>query len=142
MADLAGDILKTAEGTVGAYEEWAKGRLDFTVGSLAVVDELLDRLAEYVPEMTPEQVQVIASDFGCYALEVARRATGGVFRWFESRKQPVLVVGEPAFKIAIATWDTAEARVRGDSAASMPFLYEGFAARVKSAQPGEDALYT
>lgn len=109
--------------------------------SLAVVDELLDRLAEYVPEMTPEQVHVIASDFGCYALEVARRENGGVFRWFESRTQPVLVVGEPKFKIAIATWDIAEVRLRGDDAASIPFLYEGFAGRVKTARPGDDALY-
>ena len=141
MASLGDDILKTAEGCVVAYEQWAKGRLDFSVASLAVVDELPDRLAEYVPEMTPEQVHVIASDFGCYALEVARRASGGLFRWFEPRKQPVLVVGEPVFKIAIATWDTAEARVRGDTAASIPFLYEGFGGRVKTAESGDDALY-
>jgi len=141
MADLTTDITKTAAGMIGAYEQWAKGRLDYSVASLVVVDELLDRLAEYVPEMTPEQVQVIASDFGCYALEVARKANGGVFRWFESRRQPVLVVGEPDFKVAIATWDVAKARARGDTGASISFLYEGFGGRVKSARPGEDALY-
>ena len=141
MSDLTRDVTTTTDGAVRAYEELTKGRLDYTAASLAVVDEVLDQLAQYVPQMTPDQVGVVVSDFGCYVLEVARRANGGALRWFDQRKQPVLAVGEPSFRIALATWDTVEARLRGDEGASIPFLYDGFVRRSKTACPGEDALY-
>jgi hypothetical protein len=78
---------------------------------------------------------------GCYILEVARRAHGGTFYWHEARAQPVLVVGEPAYHVALLTWDRVRRRLAGDPADNIPFLYAGFAERVRRAVAGDQATY-
>jgi len=61
--------------------------------------------------------------------------------WFDERDQPVLVVGEPAFHVAIITFDRVRERLSGDKSCNMHFFYEGFAERVRAAVPGTKALY-
>lgn len=57
------------------------------------------------------------------------------------RDAPVLVVGEPRFRVAILTWDKTKGRLLGDEADNIPFFYAGFAGCVRSATDGVDALY-
>ena len=53
----------------------------------------------------------------------------------------LLVVGEPKFHVAIMTFDKVRGRLGGDDADNIPFFYEGFAARIRSAKRGTKALY-
>ena len=134
---VAGTAMKAVE-----MSDMRGGRsLDFSEASLSAVEEMLEEVAAFYEELTPEQREIAAQDFGCYILEVARREFGGKYAWFEQRDQPVLVVGEPAFRIALITWDKVRGRLSGDAADNIPFFYTGFAERVRRAEPGTDALY-
>jgi len=101
---------------------------------------MLAEAAGYADDMTETQLRKLAEDFGCYILEVARRTHGGNYFWYEER-EPLLVVGEPAFHVAMVTWGKVRGRLSGDEADSIPFFYEGFAERVRGAVPGVRALY-
>ncbi len=126
---------------VEACRNRARGRLDYSADSLAMVEELLDEASEFTGDMSEEQLDNLAQRFGCYILEVARRACGGRYLWHPDRDAPVLVVGEPQFRVAMLTWDKTKGRLLGDEADNIPFFYAGFAGRVRSATDGVDALY-
>ena len=49
--------------------------------------------------LTPASKEALIELLGCYILEVGFRQHGGRFSWYEERKQPVLVVGEPEFTL-------------------------------------------
>lgn len=141
MDELTEQIARTAAKTVEVSDMRDPGRLDYTEASLAVVEQMIEEAAAFFEEMTPEQREIVTQDFGCYILEVARRQFGGRYAWLEQRKQPVLVVGEPAFRIALITWDKVLGRLSDDPADNIPFFYTGFAERVRQAKPGIDVLY-
>jgi hypothetical protein len=141
MSDLVQEIAAAAEDAVAAGEYVSSEQLDYSEASLAVVQATLNEVAGWDGELTPEQLRNFARSFGCYVLEVARRAFGGRYCWFDQRDAPVLVVGEPAFRVALLTWDQVQGRLAGDPECDIPFLYAGFAERVRRAEPGTDALY-
>ncbi len=141
MDDFARSIAEAAEDAVAVCEYLRGELLDYTEISLTVVEKTLTEAAGWHDELTPEQLQNFARSFGCYVLEVARRAFGGRYCWFDQRNAPVLVVGEPAFRVALLSWDQVQGRLSGDEACSIAFLYAGFAERVRRAEPGSDALY-
>ena len=141
MNDFAQEIARAAEDAV-AMSEYLRGQpLDYSAASLAAVEETLAEAAGWDGELTPEQLQNFARSFGCYVLEVAWREFGGRYCWFEQGEAPVLVVGEPAFRVALLTWDQVRGRLAGDPGCNIPFLYAGFAEQVGRAEPGTDALY-
>lgn len=135
--DLLDEVRRVAAGIASTRPD----RLDFSEASLAVVEEMLAEAAEFVDGMTDGQVVDVAQQMGCYVLEVGRRAHGGRYVWHEGRAAPVLLVGEPDFRVAMLTWDKTEGRLRGDGADDIPFFYAGFAGRVRTASPGTDVLY-
>lgn len=114
MGDLTQDIAASAEDAVVAGEFVCGEQLDYSEASLAAVQKTLAEAAGWDAELTPEQFKNFAQSFGCYVLEVARRALGGRYHWFDSREAPVLVVGEPDFRIALLTWDQVRGRLTGD----------------------------
>jgi hypothetical protein len=134
MAERAAEVVKMCESRDGR-------KLDFTEASLEVVEDMLAEAAEFATDMTSDQLTTVAQDFGCYILEVGRREFGGRYCWFDRRDQPVLVVGEPDFHVALLAWDIVEGRLKGDPACNIPFFYAGFAERARRAEPGTDALY-
>jgi hypothetical protein len=143
MSDgLADEVRRLAEDAVETARAWFGGRreLDFSEQSLAVVEELLDDASD-VTDLPDDAAQRMVEQFGCYVLEVGRRAYGGRYQWYDARSAPVLIVGEPEFRVAILTWDKVRGRLGGDEADNIPFHYDGFAQRVRSAQPGVDVLY-
>jgi hypothetical protein len=141
MDEIALIIARTATKVVEMSDVRDGRRLDFSEASLSVIEEMIAEAAASFEELTPEQREIVAQDFGCYILEVARREFGGRYAWFEQRGQPVLVVGEPVFRVALMTWDKVLGRLSGDPADDIPFFYTGFAERVRRAEPGTDALY-
>jgi len=134
IADAAADAVETSRAVGG-------GELDYTEDSLAHVEGVLEQLTAARDELNETQLSTIAQEFGCYILEVGRRAFGGRYCWFDHRGQPVLVVGEPNFRVAMITWDKVRARLTGDKADNIPFFYAGFAEHARRAESGDDALY-
>jgi hypothetical protein len=139
--ELGREIARAAEDAVAVCEYLRGAPPDYSEASLDAVEEALGQAAAWDRELTPEQFQNLARAFGCYVLEVARRQFGGRYSWVEGREAPVLVVGEPAFRVALLTWDQVRGRLSGDVACKIPFLYAGFAERVRLAEPGLDVLY-
>jgi hypothetical protein len=134
--ELAREVGRFAQGVAGEVAS-----LDYSEASLALVEELLDEASDHVDTMSEQTVRNLAEQIGCYILEVARRMYGGRYQWYGDRNAPVLVVGEPEFRVAMHTWDRVRGRLAGDEADNIPFFYDGFARRVRSATPGTDVLY-
>lgn len=141
MTTLAEDIRSSAEKAAKAFERRSGGNLDYTEASLKLIEEMLEEAADFTPDMSPEIIQNLVENFGCYILEVGRNEFGGAYRWHEGRDQPVLVVGEPGFHVAMITWDKVRGRLNGDEADNIPFFYAGFAKRAREAEPGSHVLY-
>jgi hypothetical protein len=139
--ELARDIARTAEDAVALCEYVCGVPLDYSEVSLAVVEDTLRQTTSWSAGLTPEQLQNVARTLGCYVLEVARRQFGGRYCWFERRNAPVLVVGEPSYRVTLLTWVFVQGRLAGDAACNIPFFYAGFAERARLAEPGTDALY-
>jgi hypothetical protein len=141
MDERPDQIARSAEKAVAMCEGRGGGELDYSEASLAVVEDMLAEAGQWLSEMTPEQVTTLVQDFGCYILEVGRREFGGRYQWHEARHQPLLVVGEPAFRVAIIAWDKVRGRLGGDEGDNLPYFYAGFAERARRAAPGTDTLY-
>ena len=138
---LPSEVLEKARLAVDQMQERAGGRLDYSERSLEAVEELLEEASQYEAELDAGMKRALVELLGCYILAVANRAHGGEFMWLEERAQPVLVVGEPAFHVAMIAFDKVRGRLGGDKGDNIPFFYEGFAGRVKAAGPGTKALY-
>ncbi|PSB54531.1 hypothetical protein [Chamaesiphon polymorphus] len=141
MDELSEQILQTACRFVEICNDRAEGKLDYSEASLAAVEEMLAEAADFADEMTDARIGTLVREFGCYIMEVGRREFGGCYRWYEERAQPVLVVGEPLFRVSMLSWDKVRSRIAGDDSDNIPFHYAGFARRVRQAIPGTDALY-
>lgn len=141
MAELLDQITRAAGKAVVMSEDRGGGRLDYSEASLAMVEEMVVEAGRWLADLTPRQISTAVEDFGCYLLEVARREFGGRYQWHDGRNQPVLVVGEPAFRVALLTWDKVRGRLGGDAGDHLPFFYAGFAERVRQAAAGTDVLY-
>ena len=141
MAALEEDIRNSAENVTDAFERRYSFKPDYSEESLKLIDDLIEEASDFVPDMPQETIRNIIQNFGCYILEVGRREFGGTYRWYEERDQPVLVVGEPEFHVAMMTWDKVRGRLNGDKADNIPFFYAGFAKRAREAEPGSHTVY-
>ncbi len=115
--------------------------LYFSRDSLTIVEEMAEEAAAWRSTLSPDQLTNLVQDVGCYLLEVGRREFDGQYLWHEPRHQPVPVVGEPAFHVALMTWDKVRRRLGGDRADNLLFFYDGFAERARQAVPGTRAIY-
>jgi hypothetical protein len=141
MTTILQDVLDTAERAVDAFSDRANGSLDFSEGSLSIVEEMLAEASGYTADMSQSEISSLVQLFGCYILEVARAAYGGDYAWIDEAKGPVLVVGEPDTHIAIATWSKVRGRLNGDSADNIPFFYQGFSGLAKTRTAGKRVLF-
>jgi hypothetical protein len=135
------EVLATAERAVAGLHERAGGRLDWSIASLKVVDEMLVEVSEYVADLDEAVVTNLVQQLGCYVLEVGRRAYGGEYLWHEQGEQPILVVGEPDAHVALMTWSKVTGRITGDAGDDIVFFFDGFAARAAQPEPGSNVLF-
>ena len=141
MSSLEEQVHEKAHLAVDQLQERAGGRLDYSEASLEAIEHILDEAAQYAAEMEQSNVDALVQLIGSYILTVAHKAHGGAFCWHEQQDQPALVVGEPQRHVAIMTFSKVKSRLGGDKADNIPFFYQGFSARAKSATPGTHALY-
>jgi hypothetical protein len=102
---------------------------------------MLAEAVEYADQMDQESVDALVQLMGSYILQVAYMEHGGVFYWHDAEDQPVFVVGEPAFRVALLAFSKVRGRLSGDEGDNIPFFYSGFSERARSATPGTNALY-
>jgi hypothetical protein len=139
--ELEQEVVRMAAEAVAIVRNRTGEEVDFSEKSLSQIEAALDEASEYFASMNEDQAMKLVQWFGCYILEVGRRRFGGAYRWHTDRDQPVLVVGEPGFHVAMMTWDRVRSRVSGDKGDNVPFFFEGFAERAARAQPGDRALF-
>jgi hypothetical protein len=141
MNELASAVGEKAALAVAQFQERAGGKLDYSVKSLEMVEEMLSEASSYRAEMSQKDQKAIVELFGSYILMIAHKQYGGSFFWDDERDQPVLVVGEPKFHVAILTFNKVRGRLGGNKADNIPFFYAGFAERAGEAKPGTHATY-
>ena len=141
MSELEEQVADKAELAVDQLRDRTGDSLDYSESSLSMVEELLAESSGYIDRIPEEQVEALVHLLGSYILEVGRREFGGKYYWHEGRDQPVLVVGEPDYRIAILAFDKVRGRLSGDEAENIPFFYQGFAIRARNPEPGCDILY-
>ncbi|HVT95706.1 MAG TPA: hypothetical protein VHD76_22865 [Bryobacteraceae bacterium] len=98
-------------------------KLDFSPDSLEPLQQYIVEASAGFAAMSDEQKSALVADLGSYVLEVARRNVGGAYAWFTKREQPVLVVGEPNYRVIFVAWDKVSSRLAGDVGAKIPFHY-------------------
>ena len=135
------EVTTAAERAVVSLQARAGGRLDFSVASLAAVDEMLVEVSAYVADLDETVVTGLVQQLGCYVLEVGRRAFGGEYFWHEEGEQPILVVGEPAAHVALMTWSKVVGRLTGDEGDDIVFFFNGFAEKAAEPEPGSNVLF-
>ena len=141
MNAILEEVTAAAERAVTSLQARAGGRLDFSIASVAVVDEMLAEASAYVAELDEAVVTGLVQQLGCYLLEVGRRAYGGEYFWHDEGEQPILVVGEPAAHVALMTWSKVVGRLTGDAGDDIVFFFDGFAAKAAAAEPGTNVLF-
>jgi hypothetical protein len=112
---------------------------DYSEASLAVVEELLGEASDYFQNMDRNRQEQIVQQVGSYVLEVARRNFGGQYFWYNSRNQPILVIGLPDFEVSLLAWDKVRGRLSNGPEDNIEFFFKGYAERVRNAKPGDKA---
>ena len=141
MNAIQEEVVTAAERAVASLQGRAGGRLDFSIASLAVVDEMLAEVSAYVADLDESVVTGLVQQLGCYVLEVGRRAFGGEYFWHDEGEQPILVVGEPAAHVALMTWSKVVGRLTGDAGDDIVFFFDGFAAKAEHPEAGAKVLF-
>ncbi len=141
MDDLFQQVVGKAERAVAQLSDQSDAALDYSESSLSAVEDMLAQASGFATQMPADQIDGLVRILGSYVLEVGRREFGGKYYWHEEREQPVLVIGEPDYKIAVLAFDKVRGRLFGDQADNVPFFYEGFAQRARTAESGTDVLY-
>ena len=132
-------MVELAAECVDFFETRFEG-FDYSVASLAVIDELLQEASDYLPGMAVERVDQIVEQVGAYVFEVARRNFGGIYLWYDAREQPLLVTGLPEFEISLLAYDKVRGRLENGPEDNIPYFFEGYAERVRNAKPGDKAM--
>jgi len=140
MNAILEEVSAAAGRAVELLQARAGGRLDFSIDSLAAVDEMLVEASGYVADLDEAVVTGLVQQLGCYVLEVGRRAFGGEYFWHEEGEQPILVVGEPAAHIALMTWSRVVGRLTGDEGDDIVYFFEAFAARAAAPEAGSKVM--
>jgi hypothetical protein len=135
------DVQSAAERAVSISQSRAGPTLDYSLSSFSLVEEMLSEARQYLTDLEPSRIDGLVTSFGSYLLESARRAVGGRYSWLEKQKEPVLIVGEPAFHVALGTCQKVRGRLMGDPGDNIPFHMDGFMARAKQARAGDRVLF-
>lgn len=97
--------------------------LDFSEKSVEILDDMLATLSTKSNQFLEHERAMIVDWGGCYLLEVGRRQFGSMYRLYEQRDWPVLVLGEPEFSAAFLAHDKIDGRLSGDEMDNLPFFY-------------------
>jgi hypothetical protein len=122
---FADDMAKMANSVVERF----KGKydnLDFSVDSLTIIDKLLEEASDFYEEMGETQQKNLVETVGAYIFEVAKRNYGGTYFWYDHLNQPILVTGEPIFKMSLLAFEKVKGRLKNGYEDNIPFFFAGY----------------
>src|SRR5690606_37588944 len=120
LDDFTKDMIKSANFCVESYAD-KFGKLDFSVNSLKVIDDMLEEASDFYEEMNDNQRQNLINTVGSYVFEVARKNYGGRYFWYDKLNQPILVTGQPEFEVSILVFDKVKGRLENGKEDNIPF---------------------
>jgi hypothetical protein len=129
----------SAQSCIEHFENKYGNRLDFSVKSLELIDNILDEASDFYEEMKEAQKKWLISSVGSYIFEVARRNYGGRYYWYDQGNQPIFVTGQPRFEISIIVFDKVRGRLENGIEDNIPFFFKGYSERVENAKNGDSA---
>ena len=132
MSPLMNDIITTAHNLTVNLQEQAGTALDYSMESLAEIDELLEAFRG--DALDEDALFNLSSMVGCYVFETARRCLGGQYFWVEEEQQPMLVAGLPDFSVGIKAWEKVRSRLTNGPADSIPFYIKGYQTHIAIGQ--------
>jgi hypothetical protein len=133
-------IRQEAEVCIEHFRERSGDKLDFSIASLGIIDEILGEAHDFIDEIQEGQKNWIVAKVGSYIFEVARTNFGGNYYWYEQLSQPVLVTGEPDFEISILPFEKVRQRIENGNDDNIPFYFQGYMERVLTGKKGDRAL--
>src|SRR4051794_41810796 len=113
MNAILDEVLAASGRAVAALQARAGGRLDHSVASVQVVDEMLVEASAYVAELPEDVVTGLVQQLGCYLLEVARKAYGGEDFLHDEGEQAIPGGGAPQGHVALMTGSQGVGRATG-----------------------------
>ncbi len=134
IKSLEKQILAAAEESVQHYHGLGKSGLDFTLNSVSVIEQLLAELQSQNGQMSTQDLDDAVNRLGSYVLEMGRQNFGGHIYWFDSLQQPILIVGEPQFRISFMPLDRIRAHIEGSYNENFMEYYQEFLSRVQQAK--------
>lgn len=140
--EFINDITDDAEKIVESFGATLDNALDYSIESLFVLDEqLLSQFHENSHDVDEQMKNDIITQAGSYIFEVARRNFGGIYYWYDSLNQPILVTGQPKFEISLLAFEKVKLRIENGKEDNIPFFFKGYADKVLNARDGEQATY-
>ncbi len=139
--DFTQQMIEDAKECVDHYSQRFGNRLDYSVESLELIDEILEEAADFYEDMTEERQNWIVFRIGTYILEVARTNFGGAYFWYAKLEQPVLVTGQPDYEVSILAFEKVKGRMVNGGEDNIPFFFRGYTEKLKTVQSGETVLF-
>jgi len=130
MGQLFDDVVGTANSFTKNFSD--KGKFDYSINSLAEVDDLLDEMSDYA--LDEDTIYNIFTMIGSYVFETARRNYGGKYYWIQEEEQPILVVGEPDFSVSIKAWEKVRGRLENGEEDNIPFYIKGLKEHIEKGE--------
>ena len=72
--------------------------------------------------------------------EMECRNYGGTYYWYYQMDQPILVTGQPEFEISLLANLKVRDRIQYGADENIPFYFEGYIHKVKTAKKGDKTL--
>jgi hypothetical protein len=126
LSAVGKQVTLRAEEFVINYGEHYKG-LDYSQQSLIVLDRLLDDYSQQWGNFPDEKKNEITTNASSYILWVASQQYGGNYYWSEEHVQPVLVIGEPDYRIAVMPQNTVRDRIEYGGSHAIASFYRKIA---------------
>ncbi len=139
--DLTRHIAENAELCSNHFNEEYNGKLDFSLESISVIEEILDQVSNRKANIDNEERSWLINIIGAYIFEVGRLNFGGKYYWYEPTNEPILVTGQPAFEVAIVVLQKVVGRIDNGKEDSITFFFQGYVDSVLNAEPGASITY-
>ena len=139
--DLTRHIAENAELCSNHFNEEYSGKLDFSLESISVIEEILDDVSNRKKSLHKEERSWLINIVGSYVFEVGRQNFGGKYYWLPATNETILITGQPIFAIAIIVFQKVIGRIDNGKDDSITFFFQGYVDSVLNAEPGASITY-
>jgi hypothetical protein len=98
----------------------------------------LDQAEKSKNDISDDKKSWIVSRTSAYISEIARMNFGGRYYWNSDLNIPVLVIGEPKYKLHLLTYNKVIGRIEKGIEDNIPFFFNGFIGNMSEAKKGDE----